>query len=96
MNMDKMETFTATGARKIHAYRQISEFGATYFNPLIGSTAAETCENTEHVMAFLHGLMVKNLGQVEDDSGALLDVVKLAWTAMQYERDVAALERKAA
>ena len=91
----KTETFKATGAREIHAYRQVSEHGAHYFNPLIGRTAAETCERTEHVMALLHELLVRDLVD-EDTSGAIVKIVQTAWTAMQYERDVAALEKEAA
>lgn len=91
----KSETFKANGARQIHAYQQVSEYGATYFNPLIGRTAAETCEKTEHVMAFLHELLIRDLVD-EDTNSALAKIVQTAWAAMQYERDVAALERKTA
>ena len=52
MNMTK-ETFTATDAREIHANELVNKFGAAFLNPLIGTSAANTCAKAEPVIALL-------------------------------------------
>lgn len=86
------KTFAANEARKINAHQLIADFGGHYFNPLIGESASETCTNTEHVISFLYDMFDRDL--VSDDMRpGITMIIQTVWTAMQYERDVAEMER---
>lgn len=82
------ETFTATDARKIQAHELVNKFGAAFLNPLIGTSAANTCAKAEPVIALLHELLDRNLVS-EDMNPGLAKIVQTVWAAMQYERDTA-------
>ncbi|MBN8285473.1 hypothetical protein, partial [Zoogloea sp.] len=59
-----------------------------FLNPLIGTSAAETCTKMEPVIALLHELFDRNLVS-EDMTPGIAKVVQTVWAAMQYERDIA-------
>ena len=86
------KTVKANNARQNVANQTINDYGAIYFKPLIGRSAGETCSNTESIMKMLYGLLDRD--QVSEDmSDGIKLIVQTVWAAMQYERDVAAMER---
>jgi hypothetical protein len=89
----KTETFKANNARQIVAHQQIAEYGTSYFNPLIGSSAGITCSRVEPVMELLYGLFGRDLIS-EDMSPGIKLIVQTVWSAVQYEREVFSKEEK--
>lgn len=82
---------TESDARKAVA----EAVSASWLNPFIGGSAADTCTKIEEGMAFLYELFKRDL--VSDDmTPGLTRIVQTIWTATQYERDVAAMERNQA
>lgn len=88
----KTETSKAKDARQMLANQITADYGAIYFNPLIGGSAGETCAKTESIMGMLYALFNRDLVS-EDMSDGITLIVQTVWTAMQYERDVADMER---
>lgn len=88
----KTETSNANDARQVLAKQITADYGAIYFNPLIRGSAGETCAKAESIMGLLYGLLDRD--QVSEDmSDGIKLIVQTVWAAMQYERDVAAMER---
>lgn len=85
--MAKTETFKANDRRTAVAHQTVADFGASYLNPLVGTSPAETCANLEHIMGFLHGVMDSEQ-DITEFRGALALMVQTAWSAVQYEREV--------
>ena len=86
--MENTATAKAKDVRNIYAHQVIDDCGPNYFNPLIGTSPAETCAKTEPVIALLHELFDRNLVS-EDMNPGLAKIVQTVWAAMQYERDTA-------
>ena len=78
-------TFQATDVREQAAFKQVSDFGANYFNPLIGDNAAETCGNISNAMQFLYEVMRStDVARHEAQNGMAL-FIQTIWNAAQYE-----------
>lgn len=74
--------------RQLVANQIVGDSGIAYFNPLIGTSAANTCAKTEPVIELLYHLFDRNLVS-EDMNPGLAKIVQTVWAAMQYERDTA-------
>jgi len=55
------------------------------FNPVIGGTPAETFDNLEQGMQFLHGLIADGEGAFDSARNGLALYVQTLWAAVQYE-----------
>lgn len=80
---DKALTARLAGVDR-HALEQMIDFGPGYFNPLLGQTVAETFDNLEGAMQFLHEILDGNMSLGESRRGLAL-FVQTVWVACQYE-----------
>ncbi len=80
----KGKEFSSTDSRTIAAHETVKDYGASYLNPLIGDSAAETCSRVENVIGFLHGLMESD-DDISQARPALALILQTVWSAVQYE-----------
>ena len=68
-----------------HAVEQLASFGPNIFNPIIGTTPAETCSNIAKVSGLVtHLLQTNEQGLCDIKSGVAL-IVESVWYAALYE-----------
>lgn len=75
-------------SRDPFAVSQLADCGPGYFNPLIGSSPAETCEKLSDVLGFVYDLVGPKGGEfsdITDKQPGIALVLQTAWAAAQYE-----------
>ncbi len=79
--MTDTKKFTAKGIRQIKAFESVNDFGASYLNPLIGKTPAETCKKVEALMPFI----MEKVDEGFEECPVMSYLVHSIWSAVQYE-----------
>lgn len=81
-------TSLETDVRQAAALELTRDYGAGYFNPLIGESVDDTCGNISRVMQMLWQMLEsKDLDHCEAQAGMQL-VVQTVWSAAQHETHI--------